>query len=129
MELKVKAVDSLESKSMQEVENELLEKHESELEQENVSAQENNKEEEKNEPPKESESNKKEEAVEAVSKAAEEELSDTDVLSYIEKRYGKKVNSIDELTQAREEAEPLPEDVAAYLEYKKQTGRGINDYV
>ena len=129
MELKVKAVDSLESKSMQEVENELLEKHESELEQENVSAQENNKEEEKKEPPKESESNKKEEAVEAVSKAAEEELSDTDVLSYIEKRYGKKVNSIDELTQAREEAEPLPEDVAAYLEYKKQTGRGINDYV
>mgnify|MGYP003117754351 CR=1 FL=1 len=129
MELKVKAVDSIESKSMQEVENELLEKHESELEQENVSAQENNKEEEKNEPPKESESNKKEEAVEAVSKAAEEELSDTDVLSYIEKRYGKKVNSIDELTQAREEAEPLPEDVAAYLEYKKQTGRGINDYV
>ena len=129
MELKVKAVDSIESKSMQEVENELLEKHESELEQENVSAQENNKEEEKNEPPKESESNKKEEAVEAVSKVAEEELSDTDVLSYIEKRYGKKVNSIDELTQAREEAEPLPEDVAAYLEYKKQTGRGINDYV
>jgi hypothetical protein len=129
MELKVKAVDSIESKSMQEVENELLEKHESELEQENVSAQENNKEEEKNEPPKESESNKKEEVVEAVSKAAEEELSDTDVLSYIEKRYGKKVNSIDELTQAREEAEPLPEDVAAYLEYKKQTGRGINDYV
>jgi hypothetical protein len=129
MELKVKAVDSIESKSMQEVENELLEQHESELEQENVSAQENNTEEEKNEPPKENESNKKEEVVEAVSKAAEEELSDTDVLSYIEKRYGKKVNSIDELTQAREEAEPLPEDVAAYLEYKKQTGRGINDYV
>ena len=25
----------------------------------------------------------------------------------------------------REESEPLPEDVAAYLKYKKETGRGL----
>ena len=25
--------------------------------------------------------------------------------------------------------EPLPEDVSAYFEYKKKTGRGIEDYV
>ena len=31
--------------------------------------------------------------------------------------------------QEREESEPLPEDVSAYLKYKKDTGRGIEDYV
>ena len=31
--------------------------------------------------------------------------------------------------EEREQAEELPEDVAAYLKYKKETGRGINDYV
>ena len=31
--------------------------------------------------------------------------------------------------QEREEQEVLPEDVASYLKYKKETGRGIDDYV
>ena len=39
------------------------------------------------------------------------------------------INSLDELNAAREETEKLPEDVAAYFKYKKETGRGIEDYV
>ena len=39
------------------------------------------------------------------------------------------INSLEELNAAREEAEELPEDVAAYFKYKKETGRGIEDYV
>ena len=31
--------------------------------------------------------------------------------------------------QSEREAEELPEDVAAYFKYKKETGRGIEDYV
>ena len=56
---------------------------------------------------------------------AQPELNEDEVLSYIGKRYGKEINSIDELVSKREESEPLPEDVAAYLKYKKETGRGF----
>ena len=56
------------------------------------------------------------------------ELNEDEVLSYIGKRYGKEINSIDELVSQREESEPLPEDVAAYLKYKKETGRGFEDF-
>ena len=38
----------------------------------------------------------------------------------IGKRYGKQINSIDELISQREEAEELPSDVAAYLKYKNE---------
>jgi len=57
------------------------------------------------------------------------ELSEEQVLSYIGKRYNKQINSLDELTAQREETEALPEDVAAYLKYKQETGRGINDFM
>lgn len=57
------------------------------------------------------------------------ELKDEDVLSYIKNRYNKEVSSIDELFQKREEAEELPGDVSAYFKYKKETGRGIEDFV
>ena len=68
-----------------------------------------------------------EETPEPVQEPAE--LSEEDVLSYIGKRYGREINSLDELSAAREEAEELPEDVASYFKYKKETGRGIEDYV
>jgi hypothetical protein len=57
------------------------------------------------------------------------ELKDEDVLSYIKNRYNKEVTSIDELFQKREETEELPGDVSAYFKYKKETGRGIEDFV
>jgi len=125
MELKVRAVETLEEKSIQEVENALLEKHEEKLNEEESLSQET---------PQVKMDFAEESVVQDTPKAektSEEstELSEEDVLSYIGKRYGREINSLDELSAAREEAEKLPEDVAAYFKYKKETGRGIEDYV
>jgi len=106
MELKVRALDVIEPKSVQEVEQQLLEKHEESLNQE--------PEPEINEP---------------EPQANEVELRDEDVLSYIGKRYNKQINSLDDLVAERKEAEQLPEDVAAFMKYKKETGRGFEDFV
>ena len=57
------------------------------------------------------------------------EFSDTDVLSYINKRYNKDINSVDELFAEKEANSDLPEDVSKYLKYKQETGRGINDFI
>ena len=57
------------------------------------------------------------------------EFSDTDVLSYIKKRYNKDINSVDELFAEKEANSDLPEDVSKYLKYKQETGRGINDFI
>ena len=114
MEIKVKALENVESKSVQEVEKELLEKHEEQFEdaKEEVTVVE--------EAPQ----------VESTDETKEEiSLTDEDVLSYIGKRYGEEINSFDELMTERETSEELPEDVAAYFKYKKDTGRGMDDYV
>lgn len=102
--MKVRSLDVIEPKSVQEVEVQLLEQHEQSLNQEVE--------------------------VEPVAQAAlTTELKDEDVLSYIGKRYNKQINSLDDLVAERESAEPLPEDVAAYLKYKKDTGRGFEDFL
>lgn len=103
MEFKVKEVGSIEAKSIQEVEQELLEKHEAEFNQH------------------------QDEVVE--SKETTAELKEEDVLSFIGNRYGKEINSLDELINARQESSELPEDVSAYLKYKKETGRGIKEFI
>ena len=138
MELKVREMTELESKSTQQVEKELLDKHEAQQE----NKQETNNVEAKQEPEvKEVEQTEvtqekeeplpEKEVVEETTEAPIEEpqLDDTKVLSYIEQRYGKQIDSFDELLAEREKAEELPEDVAAYFKYKKETGRGISDYV
>ena len=51
------------------------------------------------------------------------ELTDESVLKYLGKRYNKEINSFDELVQERETQPDLPEDVSAFLKYKKDTGR------
>ncbi len=132
MELKVRAVDAVEEKSVQEVEQELLDKHEekfndsSETKEDNPQVKMDFVEESVVEDTSKTEETS-EETPEPVKEQAE--LSEEDVLSYIGKRYGKEINSLDELNAARQEAEELPEDVAAYFKYKKETGRGIEDYV
>ena len=104
MEFKVKEVTLGEEKSVQEVEQQLLDKHEESLKAEEPKAEETKVEE-------------------------PAELNEKDVLSYIGKRYNKDISSFDELMSQRETQEELPEDVAAYFKYKKDTGRGINDFV
>jgi len=59
----------------------------------------------------------------------EVDLDDNKVLSYLGKRWNKEITSLDELVEQRSQAEELPEDVSAFLKYKKETGRGIEDFM
>lgn len=108
MEFKVKSLDSVEPKSVQEMEVKLVEQHE----QKQAEAQEE---------PVELET--------VVETPAQPELKEEDVLSYIGKRYNKQINSFDELMAERQQSEELPEDVSAFFKYKKETGRGIEDFL
>ena len=120
MEIQVKEVGAVESKSVQEVEDALLKKHEGEdeaaaqaaaLESEAAAAQAT------------------EEAAAIAAKASDTgyDITEENVLSFIKNKYGKDVKSLDELT-AEKESEKMPEDVAAYYKYKKETGRGFDDF-
>lgn len=111
MELKVRALDVIEPKGVRELENELVEKHEQSLSSDN------------------NEYVSEDAAPVEQPEAAEFNFKDEDVLSYIGKRYNKQINSLDDLVAERQESEPLPEDVAAYLKYKKETGRGFEDFL
>ena len=99
-EFKVRDLGEVESKSVQEVEKALLEKHEQQMNQE-----------------------------EAPVENQELSIKDEDVLSHIKDRYGKEINSLDELFAEREVSPELPEDVEAFFKYKKETGRGLNDFM
>jgi hypothetical protein len=103
MEIKVREV-SAETKSVQEVEKELLDKHEAEVNGEAPAPEEPTVEESTG-------------------------LSEDDVRSFLSERYGREINSLDELAEARSEAPELPEDVAAYYKYKQETGRGLDDFM
>ena len=132
MEIKVREVNDVESKSVQQVEEELLQKHETqqklEFDTEEEVKPEINSGDDKIDLSKDKDSVQEiEEVVEEVEEPYQ--LKEEDILSFIGDRYGKEINSIEELMSAREEAEKLPEDVAAYFKYKKETGRSLEDYV
>ncbi len=134
MEIKVKEIGSVEQKSRQEIEKELLEKHEEKFA--------DNKEEEvvvetvDTITPEATEQTDQAEPVSESNEEAEEiietpsaELTEDQVLSFIEKRYGKEISSFDELLSQRNANDDIPEDVANFLKYKNETGRSIQDYV
>ena len=133
MEIKVRDLGELESKSTQEIEKELLEKHEAQQEAvdnpepkdevERVNLQEAPAEEEK------VVEEKVEEPVVETSEVSAPEMSESDVLSYITNKYGEEISSLDDFIVKRNTSEELPEDVKAYFEYKKETGRSIGDFV
>jgi hypothetical protein len=114
MEIKVREVKSIEAKGVQELEQELLNKHEEQVNSVDTPSLEP-------EPTPEPEPEPTPEPIEV-------ELQEQDVLSYISKRYNKQINSFDELVTERSE-EKLPEDVSAYLKYRKETGRGFEDFL
>ena len=134
MDIKVREVTDVEEKSSQQIEQELLEKHEQkqEVQEQPVEAEEIKEEVQQEAPEEEKVQEEVKEELEAPPVEEQppvpQELAEDEVLSYIGKRYGKQINSIDELISQREEAEELPSDVAAYLKYKKETGRGFDDY-
>lgn len=77
---------------------------------------------------------KQEEAVAEEKEVKEEkpfELDDQSILSYLKNRHAIEVESIDVLKNTgkqEKQSEPLPEDVAKYLEYRKETGRSFEDF-
>lgn len=126
MEIKVREVGATDEKSQAEIEQELLNKHEEKFNNEaevKVEVVENTNEVPATPP--------QEEAIQPEAEAPKTtpELTEDEVLSYIKNRYDKKIDSVEQLFEARKESEPLPEDVSAYLNYKKETGRGINDFM
>ena len=121
MEIKVKEVGFADSKSVQEIERELHEQHERQL----------NGEEEINTEPVINTGdmvidNDSVDTGERVD--SEDELSEEKVLSYLGKRYGKEINSFDDLVQERADSDEMDEEIATYLKYKKETGRGFEDF-
>ena len=123
MEIKVKAVDGNTQKSKAEIEEQLLKKHEAQQ-------QENQAEEkpEKVEPQAEVKENPAEETPAVEEKTPSSELNDEHVLNFIKERYNKDINSVEELFETKESNVELPDDVKLYFDYKKETGRGIEDF-
>jgi len=119
MEYKVRALDNVEQKSVQQVEQELLDKHEQEMNQGVGNGDDAG----------EGDNSGAGDDSGASQGVTEIELKDEDVLSYIGKRYNKQINSLDDLVSERESNEALPEDVSAYMKYKKETGRGFEDFM
>lgn len=118
--IKVRLLDGAEQKSAVQVEQELLDKHEQQQSAEAAQAAE--------------------QAAAAEAAAAEQQsasadddsfadLSEEKVLSFLGKKYNKEIKSFDDLVAERKESQDLPEDVAAYLKYKQETGRGIEDFI
>lgn len=66
---------------------------------------------------------------ETVVEPQEIEIDDNKVLSYIGKRYNKEISNLDELFEERSKNEDLDPEVATYLKYKQETGRGIEDFI
>lgn len=124
MEIKVKAVDGNTQKSQAEIEENLLSQH-------NVEQQEEAKPEVVKANTVESPVVEKEQVQveEPEDKTLSSELNDENVLSYIKDRYGKEINSVDELFETKESNPDLPEDIKLYFDYKKETGRSIEDFV
>lgn len=125
--IKVKAVEFIEdNKSQAEIEEKLLKEH---AEQEETAT--DVVEQTETQPEVEEKVEEKEEVKEEVQVQQEtpsSELNDEDVLKYIKNRYDRDINSVDDLFAQQQANEELPEDVSKYLKYKKETGRGIEDF-
>ena len=64
-----------------------------------------------------------------IAEVPEADIDENKIISYLGKRYNKEISSLDDIWEQRQVNEELPEDVSAFLKYKKETGRGINDFI
>jgi hypothetical protein len=113
MEIKVRDLGSTESKSIQEIEEQLLEEHQQKIVEQTQETIETPIEGQQEEP---------------TITHEEEELDENKVLSYLGKRYGREITSLEELAQQRENTDEMDEEVKTYLKYKKETGRSFEDF-
>jgi len=121
MEIKVKDLGSMDEKSMAQKEEAVLDK-----------AANNTETAEQSEAPvvTQEETTQVTQPAEATQESTSQtsELKEEDVLSFIKNRYNKDVTSVDDLFATKEANTEIPEDVVAYLEYRKKTGRSFADY-
>ena len=112
MEIKVRAVEGSDNKSKAEIEEQLLKKHEEEINPQEVEKTEVVEQAVITEETTETEQKEVEPQNETTPSS---ELNDEDVLSYLKNRYNKDIDSVDDLFAEKEANDPLPEDVSAYL--------------
>lgn len=115
----VKAVGG-EAKSIQELENQFQEEHEKEVAE--TATEETSDTDTVNKTVE-----TKEETQETQAEKQEIEIDEQHVLSFIKNKYNKELNSVDDLLVEKEE---IPyDDVNAFLKFKKETGRGLEDFM
>jgi len=116
MEIKVKAIDGIEAKSIQEVEKELLQKHDEQFNDGNdeITIIEGTQQQEEVEVNTDA----------AIVSEAKAEMSDADILSYIGNKYGRQLARLMELLSSKER-EDLPLIVKPFLNTKKKKGVGL----
>lgn len=69
--------------------------------------------------------------VETVEEKEEDDLDDNILFKHLGKKLGKEVTSLEDLIVEKvvEKETELPEDVSAFYKFKKETGRGLDDFV
>jgi hypothetical protein len=128
MEIKVRAVEGGEEKSVQEVEQELLDKVEQKEDNPVIKDVDNNHISEKGTEVNNTDTSVEESKPIENEEAKASELREEDILSFVKNKYGREIDSFEDIF-SDEPKEDLPEDVATYLKFKNDTGRGINDFV
>ena len=121
--IKVRVLDGTEQKSAVQVEQELLDKHEQQFSQQQADAAAQAAADAA------ADAAAQQSSASAANDDSSDELSEEKVLSFLGKKYNKEIKSFDDLVAERKESQDLPEDVATYLRYKQETGRGIEDFI
>jgi hypothetical protein len=103
--------------------------------QEEESQEEESQEEESQEEESQEEESQEEESQEEESQEEEFEITDEDVLSFLNKKHGSSFSSLDEVSfkkkdeSAGESIDSLPEDVQKFLRFKNETGGSFKDFL
>jgi len=128
MDIKVKDIGVKEEKSLSQKEEEVISNASEDVKETSAPVEQVDTSNESATPTQEQESVQPEsETQENITQSSE--LKEEDVLRYIKNTYDKDVSSVNDLFAEKEKPQDLPEDVSAFLEYKKKTGRGFEDYV
>tara|TARA_Y100000114_G_scaffold146577_1_gene157416 strand:+ start:1672 stop:2817 length:1146 start_codon:yes stop_codon:yes gene_type:complete len=128
MDIKVKDIGVKEEKSLSQKEEEVINNASENVKETSAPVEQVDTSNESATPTQEQESVQPEsEAQENITQSSE--LKEEDVLKYIKNTYNKDVSSVNDLFTEKEKPQELPEDVSAFLEYRKKTGRGFEDYV
>jgi hypothetical protein len=122
--IQVKAVEYIEAQSIQEQESKLLEAHEAKFSEPESTEESDIARIDLRNPVKQNQEEVAEEVVKEQVELGEEQL-----LSEINSRLGMKINSLEDLKSAREDNGEMDEEMSAFFKYKKETGRGIKDFM